>query len=63
MNSKKNFFDDREKRIRMPDKGRKKVQKHKHHLLDMASTLPLDDDAFEDYIDVELEHLSKTKRR
>lgn len=55
--------DDREKRIRMPDKGRNKTEKHKHQLLDMAATLPLDDDAFDDYLEYELDNFNRNKRR
>ena len=63
MKDKKNFFVDREPRIKLVEKGRHKVDKHRKIIYDMASTLSPDDEAFDEYLEHEQLQQTKNKRR
>lgn len=64
MTQKKNFQNDYfEPRIRMPDKGRAKIEKHRNQLKTVAALALEDDDVFDDYFENELDSLNRNKRR
>lgn len=62
MKEKKNFFSDKEKRIKIVEKGKYKVDKHRKAIYNMASSCD-DDDAFDEYIDNVNQTYDKFKRR
>lgn len=52
-NSKASFDDEDGKRMRRVEKGSNKLDKHKKRIYNMATSLDLDDEAFDEYLDHE----------
>lgn len=51
--SRRNDFEDDDKKIKKIEKGRNKVDKYKKRIYNMATSLDPDDEAFDEYLDNE----------